>query len=335
MTPFETFPRVRFSHLPTPIERLNRLGSAIGLSALLIKRDDCTGLGTGGNKARKLEFLLGAAIEMEADIIVTGGAVQSNHARQAAAAAARYGISCHLILTAPPPSRGLNYAKNGNRLLAELFGAHVSHVSPDVELNTSIVAEADRLSADGHRAYAIPVGGSNGRGALGYLAAGFEIANQLRYSGDVVSRIVLATGSGGTQAGLLLGLALAGLNIPVDGISVGAKSGPQTGRVRACLRELEALLGCYGRVPLEAVRVHDDYIGTAYGEPTEAMIQAVRFTASTEGLLLDPVYTGKAMAGLADLTRRGVVPTTDSVLFLHTGGVAALFAYDTILDTYR
>jgi 1-aminocyclopropane-1-carboxylate deaminase/D-cysteine desulfhydrase-like pyridoxal-dependent ACC family enzyme len=220
-------------------------------------------------------------------------------------------------------------------LLADLFGAHVSHVSPDVELNTSIAAEADRLTANGHRAYAIPVGGSNARGALGYLAAGFEIANQLRNSGDAVSRIVLATGSGGTQAGLLLGLALAGLSIPVNGISVGAKQGPQTEKVCACLRELEALLGCYGRVPLKAVCVHDDYVGTAYGEPTEAMIQAVRLAASTEGLLLDPVYTGKAMAGLADLIRRGVLPTTDSVLFLHTGGSAALFAYDTIFDTCR
>jgi len=328
MSPFDRFPRIRLGHLPTPFERLERLGSAIGLQTLLVKRDDCTGLGGGGNKIRKLEFLLGAAVDAGAVAVVTGGAAQSNHARQTAAAAARLGLSCHLVLTAPPGSRGVNYAENGNRLLDDLFGAQVSNAPPDADLNAAIALRADTLRSRGKNACALPVGGSNGCGALGYVAAGWEIAEDLRRTNSTVSRVVLASGSGGTQAGLLLGFALAGLDIPVEGISVGSSGDRQRRKIADCLAEVEVLMGCPGRVPPGAIRVHDGYVGAAYGEPTPAMVAAVRLAARTEGLLLDPVYTGKAMAGVADLARRGLIAADELVLFLHTGGAAALSAYD-------
>jgi D-cysteine desulfhydrase family pyridoxal phosphate-dependent enzyme len=330
MVAFDKLPRIKLGHLPTPLERLDRLGRALGLRTLLVKRDDCTGLGGGGNKIRKLEFLLGAAIDAGAVAVVTGGALQSNHARQTAAAAARLGLSCHLVLTV-----SANYARNGNRLLDDLFGAQVSVVPSDTDLSAAIAAHADTLSARGHKAFPIPVGGSNGSGALGYVAAGWEIAEDLRKTRSVVSRIVLATGSGGTQAGLLLGLALAGVDIVVDGVSVGATEDRQKKKIVDCLAEVEALLGCRAVVPQGAIRVHSGYVGAAYGEPTPAMISAVGLAASTEGLLLDPVYTGKAMAGLADLTRRGEIPAGEPVLFLHTGGAVALFAYDAAFHQRR
>jgi L-cysteate sulfo-lyase len=335
MVAFDKLPRIRLGHLPTPLERLDRLGRALGLSTLLVKRDDCTGLGGGGNKIRKLEFLLGAAIDAGAVAVVTGGALQSNHARQTAAAAARLGLSCHLVLTVPTSTRSANYARNGNRLLDHLFGAQVSVVPPDTDLSAAIAAHADTLSARGHKAFPIPVGGSNGSGALGYVAAGWEIAEDLRKTRSVVSRIVLATGSGGTQAGLLLGLALAGVDIVVDGVSVGATGDRQKKKIADCLAEVEALLGCPGLVPQSAIRVHSGYVGAGYGEPTPAMISAVGLAASTEGLLLDPVYTGKAMAGLADLARRGEIAAGEPVLFLHTGGAVALFAYDAAFQQRR
>jgi L-cysteate sulfo-lyase len=321
------FPRIRLGHLPTPFEPHDRLAAAVGLSSLLVKRDDCTGLGAGGNKVRKLEFLLGAALEAGIDTVVTGGGVQSNHAQQAAAAAARLGVCCHLVLAAPQAYDGTSYRENGNRLLDDLLGAQVCVVHAGADLNHAIIDRADQLTAEGRRACAIPVGGSNGRGALGYVAAGLEIADDLRRCGKTASRIVLATGSGGTQAGLLLGLALANLDVPVDGISVGSPKVQQLRRVTNCLSEVEMLLGCVGRVSRQAIRVHDGYVGAAYGDPTIAMIKAVRL-AGGAGLLLDPVYTGKAMAGLLDLTARGVIAGNETVLFLHTGGAASLFAYD-------
>lgn len=324
---FERFPRVRLSHLPTPIEPLERLSAHLGGPRLFMKRDDCTGLATGGNKARKLEFLVGEALKQNADMLVTHGAVQSNHVRQTAAAACRFGLKTHALLERRIPNTPAAYEDNGNVLLDKLFGATLEYRPTGLDMNAEAQAVTERLRAEGHRPYFIPGGGSNAVGALGYAYCAQEILQQCRDSGQSFQWLVTPTGSTGTHAGLIAGLHALGAELPVMGISVRQKQERQVGAVHALAQATTSLLGAAPVSPSRTL-VDDGYVGEGYGIPAPSTLEAIALTARTEGILLDPVYTGKGMAGLIGLVRQGFFKPSDSVLFLHTGGSSALFAYE-------
>jgi L-cysteate sulfo-lyase len=319
---FSHFPRVPLAHLPTPLEELTILSRELGGPHLFIKRDDCTGLATGGNKTRKLEFLVGDARARGADTLITEGGVQSNHCRQTAAAAARCGMDCVLVL-----NRTYTTEPTGNLLLDQIFGARLAMVETSEERRSAMASIARELRAAGKTPYVIPTGGSNGIGAIGYANALLEIEAQANERGIVIDAIVTASGSGGTQGGLEVGRKLLHSQARIIGISDGETRADLTAEVLRVARETVDVLG----VPLvftpNEITVYDEYYGEGYGIPTPAMVDAVRMLARTEGILLDPVYSGKAMAGLIDLIRKGVFTRGETVVFLHTGGTPALFAY--------
>lgn len=323
---FDSFPRIVISHEPTPLEAMPRLSQAVGCN-LYVKRDDCTGLGAGGNKTRKLEYLLAAAREAGADTLVTIGGLQSNHARQTAAAAAKFGFGCELVLEDVAGTPKQDYYNNGNMLLNRLFAAKIHKV----DAGEDCVAVADqlvaRLAEEGKNPYLIPVGGSNEIGSLGYVRCGNEILAQIDEQEIVVDHIVLASGSAGTQAGLLAGLIAAESQIPVLGITVSRETAEQEALVQALLEKTLQHMGLDPERARGRVVADGGYYGQGYGIPTPATIEAVQICARLEGLLLDPVYTGKAMAGLIDKCRHGLFAATQNILFLHTGGSPGLFAY--------
>ncbi|MBD7977240.1 D-cysteine desulfhydrase [Serpens gallinarum] len=318
------FTRLDLIRVATPLEKLERLSTHMGRD-IWIKRDDLTPLAMGGNKVRKLEYLAADALRAGADTLVTAGAIQSNHVRQTAALAARLGLSCTALVENPIDSADHNYLTNGNRLLLDLFNAQVEPVvmldQPDAQLHTL----AERLRSNGKRPYVIPVGGSNALGALGYVRAGLELAAQIAASGQSFAALVLASGSAGTHAGLALALAYTFPQLPVIGVTVSRRTEEQQPKVQSLLERCAALLGV--ELPARCqVTLWDDYFIPRYGEPNEATWAAIRLLAGMEGVLLDPVYTGKAMDGLLDgigLQRFADGP----LLFLHTGGAPALFAY--------
>lgn len=320
------FPRCSLAHLPTPIEPMPRLSAELGGPSLYVKRDDCTGLATGGNKTRKLEFLMADAARQGADTIVTQGAVQSNHVRQTAAAAAKLGYRCHVLLEERVPDEPDVYAESGNVFLDRLFGTTAERRPPDSDMDAEMAAVVEDLRRAGRTAYAIPGGGSNSVGALGYVDCMREILETARAQGLRIDHIVHATGSAGTQAGLLAGQAALGTAVPVHGISVRFDKDKQEQKVHALAADVAERLGGFDVMRSDVV-AYDGYVGPGYGLPTTAMVEAVRLTARTEGVLLDPVYSGKGMAGLFDLIRGGGFSTRDNVLFLHTGGAVSLFAY--------
>ncbi|NNE79413.1 MAG: D-cysteine desulfhydrase [Silicimonas sp.] len=330
---FDKFARVPLCHQPTPIEPMPRLSELLGGPRIFIKRDDCTGLATGGNKTRKLEFLVGEALKENADMLVTQGAVQSNHVRQTAAAACKVGMKCHVLLERRVPGRDPSYEETGNVLLDNIFGA--THEFREAGLNMNAEAEAvtEKLRAEGHRPYFIPGGGSNPTGALGYANCAQEIADQTKASGQHFDWLVMGTGSTGTQAGLVAGFHAIGHALPVMGVSVRQPREHQMSAVHALTQKTLEKLGATG-VPLSKILVDDGYVGEGYGIPADTTLEAIRLTAQQEGILLDPVYSAKGMAGLIGMVRRGFFKPTDNVLFLHTGGATALFAYqDQILGT--
>lgn len=324
---FSRFPRLFFAHLPTPLEAMERLSQKLGGPRLWIKRDDCTGLSTGGNKTRKLEFLMADALKKGADTVITQGATQSNHARQTAAAAAKLGLSCHILLEDRTGNAAPDYTLNGNVLLDRLHGATVSKRPRDADMNGEMEALALRLRDEGKRPYIVPGGGSNPIGALGYANCALELVSQANDRNLKIAHIVQATGSAGTQAGLVAGLVAMNANIPVLGISVRAPKERQEKNVHALAAATAKLMGAGDIVRPEHIVANDEYVGTGYGIPTPGMVEAVRMMAETEGILLDPVYTGKAMAGLIDLIRKGFFAKNSDVVFLHTGGSAGLFGY--------
>lgn len=321
------FPRLHFAHLPTPLEPLERLSAHLGGPRLWIKRDDCTGLAGGGNKTRKLEFLLADARAQGADTVITQGATQSNHARQTAAIAARLGMACHLLLEDRTASEDPDYNYNGNVLLNELFAARLSLHPGGTDMNAAMAAEAQRLQAQGARPYVIPGGGSNAVGALGYANAALELLAQANDRGLLVRELVHATGSAGTQAGLVAGLVATHSGIPVLGIGVRAPDAVQHRNVLALANETTALMGLGPIATAQDVQVNCSYVGEGYGIPTQGTLEAIALLAELEGILLDPVYTGKGMAGLIDQVRQGRYHPDDNVVFLHTGGSQALFGY--------
>jgi L-cysteate sulfo-lyase len=326
------FPRLRLAHLPTPLEPMERLSKHLGGAKLWIKRDDCTGLSSGGNKTRKLEFLMGDARAKGADTIITQGATQSNHARQTAAAAAKLGFECHLLLEDRTGNDSPDYTLNGNVLLDRLHGASISKRPAGADMNAEMEALAAGLRAKGRKPYLIPGGGSNPVGALGYANAALELVAQANETGLRIDHVVHATGSAGTQAGFVTGLVAINSGIPTLGISVRAPKEKQENSVFDLAQRTAEHMGVPGIVRREHIVANSDYVGPGYGLPTQGMRDAVKLVAQMEGILLDPVYTGKGMDGLIDLVRKGFFAKDSNVVFLHTGGSAGLFGYPDVFD---
>ncbi|MEP9358670.1 D-cysteine desulfhydrase family protein [Sphingomonas sp. KR3-1] len=321
------FPRIPLFDAPTPIQRLERVEATLGLTGarLFVKRDDLMGLGGGGNKLRKLEFLLGAALDQGCDTFITTGARQSNHARLSAAAAARMGLKAELMLTDTVPREDPSYLHNGNQLLDELFGATVHHLPRDANALTAAYLRADALRAEGRKAYVVGAGGSSPVGALGDAACAAEIRMQEAELGLRFETIVVANGSHGTHAGLVAGMAVAEDDPQrVLSFTVLAELEAAEHGTLALAHQVFALLGGWEIRP-EQVRIDGSQRGAAYGIPTEAMLAAVRLMARAEGLLVDPVYSGKAFAGVLAGLRDGSL--TGDVLFVMTGGTPGLYAY--------
>ena len=321
------FPRLRLAHLPTPLEPLERLSRELGGPHLWIKRDDCTGLAGGGNKTRKLEFLMADAAERGADTVITQGATQSNHARQTAAAAAKLGMHCHLLLEDRAALPDVDYRCNGNVLLDRLHGATLHGFPGGTDMNAAMEELAEQLRSDGRKPYIVPGGGSNETGALGYVNCAVELLHQANTAGLEIAHVVHATGSTGTQAGLVTGFSGSNSGIPVLGISVRAQRQEQEERVFGLAERTAEHLGMPGAVRRDQVVADSDYVGPGYGIPAPDTLEAIRLFARTDGILLDPVYTGKAAAGLIALVHEGRFGADDNVVFVHTGGAQALFAY--------
>ena len=321
------FPKVRLGHLPTPLEPMDRLSEILGGPRLWVKRDDCTGLSSGGNKTRKLEFLMADAQSKGADTIITQGATQSNHARQTTAAAAKLGMECHILLEDRTGSNDNNYILNGNVLLDRLHGASVSKRSGGTDMNLEMQDFADTLTEKGKKPYIIPGGGSNPIGALGYVNCARELTEQASEIGLKIYALVHATGSAGTQAGLVAGLAAIQSSIHLLGIGVRAPKDKQEQMVFDLAQKTADYLDTGIEIERDKVRAICDYVGAGYGLPTDGMIKAVKLLAQSEGLLFDPVYSGKGLDGLIDQIKKGYFAGMDNVVFLHTGGSAALFGY--------
>ncbi len=329
------FPRVFLAHLPTPLERLDRLSKELGGPEIWIKRDDCTGMSTGGNKTRKLEFLMAEALAQGADTVITQGATQSNHARQTAAFSAKLGLACHILLEDRTGSNDANYNTNGNVLLDHLHGATTSKRAGGMDMAAEMELLADRLRAEGRKTYIIPGGGSNPTGALGYVNCAFELVGQANDRGLVIDHIVTATGSAGTQAGLITGLKALNAGIPLLGIGVRAPKEKQEESVFNLAQRTAEKLGCPGVVQRGDVVADTSYVGAGYGIPRADTLEAIRMFAQLEAILLDPVYSGKGAAGLIDLVRKGHFKKGERVVFLHTGGAAGLFGYDAVFADDR
>ena len=321
------FSRIHLCHQPTPLEEMPRLTTALGGPRLWIKRDDCTGLATGGNKTRKLEFLMAAAQDAGADMVVTQGAVQSNHVRQTAAAAAKLGMKCHAVLERRVPNVASSYETTGNVLFDHMFGATMEFRPSGLDMNAEAQAVTDSLRAAGNIPYFIPGGGSNETGALGYVSSAQEILQQIVAQNLDPRWIVVATGSAGTQAGLVAGFHAHDCDIPIIGISVRQPHDVQLENVYWLAVKTAALL-TDRPMPRSRVLVDDGYVGSGYGIPTDGTIAAINMLARHEGILLDPVYSGKGMAGLIGRIETGDIAQDGDVIFLHTGGAVSLFAYE-------
>jgi D-cysteine desulfhydrase len=310
-------PRLHFAHLPTPIEELPRLTEELRGPRILVKRDDQTGLAFGGNKTRKLEFLVAEALEQGAKMLITAGALQSNHCRQTAAAAARFGLDCTLVLNGEMPAQ-----PSANLLLDQLFGAKIVTVADRAYRDQTLQETFDKATAAGRKPYLIPYGGSSPTGALGYAFAIEEFMNQ----NVGVDWMVFGTSSGGTHAGLVLGQRAFGFKGKVLGISIDEPEDWLKTRVSQLASDASEKFGRRIEFTREDVLANEDYCRAGYGVLTDAEREAIRLFAKHEGVLLDPVYTGRAAAGMIDLIRKGFFKRDETILFWHTGGQPALFA---------
>lgn len=328
----DAFPRAALAHLPTPLEPMARLSTELGGPRLWVKRDDCTGLALGGNKTRKLEFLMGEALAAGATCAITAGGVQSNHVRQTAAAAAKLGLAAHLVLTRKVAWDQDDYQRTGNILLDRLLGAEIRILPAGSDRAAAMDELAADLRAAGARPYVIPLGGSNATGALGYVACARELLAQAEALSGGLDTIVLASSSGGSQAGLIVGLTALGHPARVIGIEVDDDREGVAAAVRQVAAATAERLGLDADEAVSRVEVVAGYGGTGYGLPTPEMRRAVELAARREGLLLDPVYSGKAMAGLIGLIAEGRFKPRERVVFLHSGGTPALFAYRSVFE---
>lgn len=315
-------PRVPLGFFPTPLQEASRLSATIAGPKLWIKRDDLTGFGMGGNKIRGLEFLLADALAQGADTLVTGAGPQSNAVRATAAVAAHAGLAMHVVYWGNPPSQ-----VEGNYRLVRVLGARV-HFTGDTDrasVDTHIEVIAAKLRRDGRHPYVIPRGGACVLGTLGYVRAAYELAEQCAERGIVPDAVVLATGSCGTHAGMLAGIHMLGLPWRVEGFTVSRPVADVRAKVHHLAQSALQRLGMTGSIPESRVIVHDGFIGPGYGIPTPEAAKAIRFVARSEGIFLDPTYTGKAMAGLMAFVRAGRYRRDETLIFLHTGGEPALF----------
>lgn len=316
------FPRLEFIGAPTPLEYLPRLSDYLGRD-IFIKRDDVTPMAMGGNKLRKLEFLAADALREGADTLITAGAIQSNHVRQTAAVAAKLGLHCVALLENPIGTTAENYLTNGNRLLLDLFNTQIEMCDALTDPDAQLQELATRIEAQGFRPYVIPVGGSSPLGAMGYVESALEIAQQCEGAVQL-SSVVVASGSAGTHAGLAVGLEQLMPDVELIGVTVSRKVIDQKPKVvtlqQAIAKELELTASV-------DILLWDDYFAPGYGTPNEEGMEAVKLLARLEGILLDPVYTGKAMAGLIDGISQKRFKDEGPILFIHTGGAPALFAY--------
>lgn len=325
------FPRRRYTEGYTPLEHLPHLTQAMNGPHIFIKRDDLLGLAAGGNKTRKLEFLVADALRQGADTLITVGAVQSNHCRLTLGAAVKEGMNCRLVIEQRVPD-SYDPDASGNNFLFRLLGVEkITVVDLGTDLGEAMEAEARELEAEGRKAYIIPGGGSNALGALGYVSCAQEIMAQAFDRGIQFDHIVCASGSGGTHSGMLVGLGAMGSKIPVTGISVRRPVPEQEGLIGGLAAETRKFLGLSPEPVEGELNIFDDYVGPGYSLPTDEMVEAVRTFAALEGILLDPVYTGKAAAGLLDLIRKGHFKRGEKVLFLHTGGSPGLYAYQDVI----
>jgi D-cysteine desulfhydrase family pyridoxal phosphate-dependent enzyme len=318
-----TLPRYPLGFFPTPLIELRRLSARLGGPRLFMKRDDLTGLALGGNKTRKLEYLVGAALAQGCDTLITGGAAQSNHCRQTAAAAAMCGMACHLVLGGHAPA-----VPTGNLLLDQLFEATI-HWSGDLRKGEEIPVIAEELRRTGSTPCVIPYGGSNPLGATGFVEAVRELTEQLTASGESITHVVFPSSSGGTHAGLLLGTRLYAQSFHLIGIGIDkgeAGDAPFIEHVAHLATATAALLGMPDRFTAAEITVRQEYLGAGYGVVGDLERNAIHLLAETEGILVDPVYTGRAMGALIDMITRQEFTPDDTVLFWHTGGIPALFA---------
>ena len=334
ISPLDRFARFPLAHLPTPLTEMHRLREALSressrtLPRLFIKRDDCTGLAGGGNKTRKLEYLIGEALAAGADTVVTTGAAQSNHARQTAAAAAAAGLRCVLVLFDSVPYQGHAYRRSGNLLLDRVLGAEVRVVDGDADAAAIFREVMGGIETKGGKPFFVPVGGSSAVGALGYTNAYLELGLQIDEAGLLNTALIHASSSGGTQAGLVAGAALRGRGPSVHGINVyRSDNEAMADSIHALACKTTALLDI-ADPSRDAVSLDGTSLGEAYGVPTDAMRNAVELVARCEGVLLDPVYTGKGMAGFIAQLLDGRYADHDAAIFLHTGGMPGLFAYE-------
>ncbi|HBQ8782185.1 D-cysteine desulfhydrase [Klebsiella quasipneumoniae] len=316
------FPRLELIGAPTPLEYLPRLSDHLGRE-IFIKRDDTTPLAMGGNKLRKLEFLAADALREGADTLITAGAIQSNHVRQTAAVAAKLGLHCVALLENPIGTRAENYLSNGNRLLLDLFNTQIEMCDALTDPAAQLDELATRIEAQGYRPYVIPVGGSNALGALGYVESALEIAQQCEDAVEI-SSVVVASGSAGTHAGLAVGLEQLMPQAELIGVTVSRAVADQLPKVVALQQVVANSLELQAKAD---IILWDDYFAPGYGTPNEEGMAAVKLLAQLEGILLDPVYTGKAMAGLIDGITQKRFKDEGPILFVHTGGAPALFAY--------
>jgi D-cysteine desulfhydrase len=327
------FPRRRYTEGRTPIEQLSRLSAELGGPAIFMKRDDLLGLAGGGNKTRKLEFLVADALAQGADTLITCGAVQSNHCRLTLAAAVKEGLKCRLVIE-ERVAGSYQVEAGGNNFLFRLMGVEqIKVVAGGADMMTAMQAVAEDVAKEGRKAYVIPGGGSNAIGATGYVACAEEILAQTFQQGLRIDQVVCASGSAGTHAGLVAGFYGTHSGIAVVGINVSRSRKDQEELVYALAQKTAAHVGIQTDIPRTAVLCCDEYVGPGYSLPTSGMAAAVRMLARLEGILMDPVYSGKAMAGLIDLVRKGYFHRDQNVLFVHTGGLPALYVYmNAILD---
>ncbi|WP_374055115.1 D-cysteine desulfhydrase [Rossellomorea sp. FM04394] len=327
-----SMPRRKYNYGPTPIERLNNLSEYLDGPDVYMKRDDLLGLTGGGNKTRKLEFLVADALKKNADTLITCGAVQSNHCRLTLSAAKKEQLDCRLVLE-ERVSDSYNLNANGNNFLFNLLDAgDITVVPGGSDMMKEMEKVADQVRSEGKSPYIIPGGGSNEIGATGYVACAQEIMMQLFEHSLDIDYIVTTSGSAGTHAGLLVGMEGNNNHIPIVGISVNKEKKVQEENVYNLVKKTSDYLNVSNRIEKKSVNVFDDYVGPGYSLPTDRMKEAIKLLAQKEGILLDPVYTGKTMAGFIDLTRQGYFKKGDKILFIHTGGSPALYDYTSLFQ---
>jgi L-cysteate sulfo-lyase len=320
--------RLPFGHLPTALEPLERLSSWLGGPSILIKRDDSTGLGMGGSKVRALEYLVPEAIDQGADMLLTMGVIQSNSVRQVAAAAAKVGLGCHFaMITDRVPDIDYTYRQTGNILLNHLYGATHEAVLMREDRTQKLAEMSARFRAEGRRPYIVPYGCANRLGALGYVRAALEISEQMQATGRKLTHVVHASGTGGTQAGLIVGFAALDMKVEVIGIDIDADPSGVRTRVASVLRDLADDMQMDFSALERRIVIEERYAAAAYGVAGDSTLEAIKEAAKREALVVDPVYSGKGLAGLIGLVREGRFSPDDTVLFLHTGGSPALYAY--------